>query len=54
MSPLPDQEAWNRDAFSLHWEGLNLSAFPPFALIPHVLVRIRDFQHVQIMLVAPL
>ena len=54
VSPLPDQAAWKQDAFFFLWEGLDLYAFPPFALIHRVLVRVRDSQCVRMTLVAPL
>ena len=54
VSLLLDQAAWKRDAFSFPWEGLNLYAFPPFALIHRVLVRVRDLQCVRMTMVAPL
>ncbi|MPC54371.1 hypothetical protein E2C01_048282 [Portunus trituberculatus] len=54
VSPLPDQEAWRQDAFSFSWDGLDLYAFPPFALIRRVLVRVCESQAVHMTLVAPL
>ena len=54
VSPLPDQGAWRQDAFSFQWMGLDLYAFPPFALIRRVLVRVRETQCVRVALVAPL
>ena len=54
VSPLPDPKAWRRDAFSFLWEGLDLYAFPPFALLRSVLVRVRDSRCVRVTLVAPL
>ena len=54
VSPLADQTAWKREAFSFPWEGLVLYAFPSFALICRVLVRVQDSQCVRMTLVAPL
>lgn len=54
VSPLPDQRAWRQDAFSFQWDGLDLYAFPPFALIRRVLVRVRETRCVRMTLVAPL
>ena len=33
----PDPEAYRVDAFALHWEGLELYAFPPFNVLTRVL-----------------
>ncbi|MPC84332.1 hypothetical protein E2C01_079069 [Portunus trituberculatus] len=46
VSPLPDQGAWRQDAFSFPCDGLDLYAFPPFALIRRVLVRVCESQAV--------
>ena len=54
VSPLPDPMAWKRDAFSFPWEELDLYAFPPFALLRRVLIRVRDTRRVRVTLVAPL
>ncbi|MPC41874.1 hypothetical protein E2C01_035480 [Portunus trituberculatus] len=48
------QGAWRQDAFSFLWDGVDLYAFPPFALIRRVLVRVRESQAVRMTLVAPL
>ena len=53
VSPLPDPRAWKEDAFSFQWEGLDLYAFPPFALIRRVLIRIRETKCVRVTLIAP-
>ena len=53
VSPLPDPGAWKEDAFAFQWEGLDMYAFPPFALIRRVLVRVRDASCVRMTLIAP-
>jgi hypothetical protein len=52
VSPLPDVQAWRQDALSFPWTGLWGYAFPPFALIPEVLQKVRDHP-CEIILVAP-
>ena len=41
VSWLPDPDAFACDAFSLRWHNFNGNAFPPFSLIPRVLVHAR-------------
>jgi hypothetical protein len=54
VSPFPDQEALAADALSFPWDfqGL-LYAFPPAALLPAVLRKIREEQIPLILLIAP-
>ncbi|VEN60618.1 unnamed protein product [Callosobruchus maculatus] len=40
ISWLRDPEAYNVDAFTLHWQGMAFYAFPPFSLILKVLQKI--------------
>ena len=44
--------AWAVDALSLSWDGLEAYAFPPFALIHRVLLKIRE-SRTRVLLVAP-
>ena len=52
VSPVPDPLAWAVDALSFSWKGLFLYAFPPFALIPKVLLKVEVDQPVML-LIAP-
>ena len=45
--------AWAVDALSLSWDGLDAYAFPPFAIIHRVLLKIRA-SRTRVLLVAPL
>ena len=47
-----DPRAWRTDAFSFRWEGFRGYAFPPIALIPKVLLKVRQDQAFLI-LIAP-
>jgi len=47
-----DPAAWRIDAFSFRWTGLRAYAFPPFALIPRVLRKIRE-DKAWVLLIAP-
>ena len=49
----PDPEAWAVDAFTLHWGGKLLYAFPPFSLLHRVLCKWQRDQ-AEGLLVAPL
>jgi hypothetical protein len=53
VSPVPDPQAWVVDAFSLSWEGLDVYAFPPLALIGRVLAKVESDKP-RMVLVAPL
>ena len=53
VSPVPDDLAWAVDAFSLSWKGLEVYAFPPFALLPRVLRKAEE-DAPRMILVAPL
>ncbi|MPC82885.1 hypothetical protein E2C01_077571 [Portunus trituberculatus] len=44
--------AWRQDVFSFLWDDLDLYAFPPFALIRCVLVRVRKSRTVRMTQVA--
>jgi ribonuclease HI len=52
VSPLPDEQAWKQDALSFPWTGLWAYAFPPFALMPIVLQKMREHP-CELILVAP-
>ena len=47
-----DPKAWKVDAFSFHWGGIQGYAFPPIALIPRILRKIRE-DRASIILIAP-
>lgn len=51
-SRVQDPGAWALDAFSISWRGIQAYAFPPIALIPRVLRKIREDKAV-VLLVAP-
>ena len=53
-SLVPDPMAVMEDAFMHPWDGLEVYAFPPFALIRRVLSRLRSSQSCRMILVAPL
>lgn len=53
VSPVPDEEAWEVDALSLSWTGLDAYAFPPFSLIPRVLQKAR-VEGPRLVLIAPM
>lgn len=52
ISPFPDPEAYAVDAFSVTWSDLWGYAFPPFALIPLLLRKVR-LDQAELILVAP-
>lgn len=52
VSPVPDQRAWKVDALAHQWTGWWGYAFPPFALIPTVLRKVR-LEHATVLLIAP-
>ena len=53
VSPVPDQAAWAVDTLNLHWETLNVYAFPPFSLLGKVLSKVRDQGCRRMILIAP-
>ena len=53
-SLVPDPMAVMEDAFMHPWDGLEVYAFPPFALIRQVLNRLMGSQYCRMILVAPL
>ena len=52
VSPIPDDRALAIDALSMNWDRIHAYAFPPFALIPAIISKIRQHQ-CKIVLVAP-
>ncbi|XP_046542522.1 uncharacterized protein LOC124252889 [Haliotis rubra] len=53
VSPIPDPLAWDLDALAIPWEDLNAYAFPPVALLPLILVKLRATQRMTLLLVVP-
>ena len=53
-SLVPDPQAVFEDAFRHPWDGLDLYAFPPFALVGRVIARVQQSSRVAMTLVAPL
>ncbi|MEW8547329.1 MAG: reverse transcriptase domain-containing protein [Candidatus Thiodiazotropha sp.] len=52
VSPIPDDRALAIDALSMNWDGIHAYAFPPFALIPAIINKVRQHQ-CKIVLIAP-
>ena len=53
FSPYRDPQAAGTDAFLQSWDGLQAYAFPPFAIIPRVLAKLRESRGTELTLVAP-
>ena len=53
FSPLNDPLAAGTDAFLQNWDGLQAYAFPPFALVRQVLVKLRSCKGMELTLIAP-
>ena len=53
-SLVPDPMAAMEDAFMHPWDGLEVYAFPPFALLSGVLNRLMGSSRCRMILVAPL
>ena len=53
FSPYGDPQSAGMDAFLQSWDGLQAYAFPPFAIIPRVLVKFRESRRTELTLVAP-
>ena len=53
VSPIPDPLAWAVDAFSLPWEDLDVSAFPPVDISGKVVEKLQDHSCYRIILIAP-
>ena len=51
-SPVPDQNAWNIDALNISWSSLVAYAYPPTALLPKVIQKVRQYNCLLI-LIAP-
>ena len=43
VSPVPDQNAWNIDALDISWSSLVAYAYPPTALLPKVIQKVRQY-----------
>ena len=52
VSPVPDQNAWNIDGLNISWSSLVAYAYPPTALLPKVVQKVRQYNCLLI-LVAP-
>ena len=52
FSPYRDPQSAGTDAFFQSWDGLQVYAFPPFAIIPRVLVKLRESRGTKLTLVA--
>ncbi len=52
VSPVPDSQAWEIDALSLCWDGLDAYAYPPTPIISHVLQKFREAKQCRVLLVA--
>ena len=53
-SPFPDESAWAVDALSAAWDDFQLAyAFPPQAIVPKVLQKIRESKGSTFVIVAP-
>ena len=53
FSPVLDPQSVGTDAMLQPWDGLEVYAFPPFALIHQVLRKLRQSHRVQMTLIAP-
>ena len=51
--PYRDPQSAGTDAFLQSWDGLQAYAFPPFAIIPRVLAKLRESRGTELTLVAP-
>ena len=52
VAPFLDPQAWKIDAMTFSWSGLWAYAFPPTALIPKILHKIRE-ENVEVIMIAP-
>ncbi len=53
VSPIPDPLAFHHDSLALNWDGMDAYAYPPIALVPRILAKIRQ-SVCRIILIAPL
>ena len=53
FSPYRDLQSAGTDAFLQSWDSLQAYAFPPFAIIPRVLAKLRESRGTELTLVAP-
>ena len=52
-SQVPDRLAWQIDALSLPWQGLDAYAFPPVAILGLVVTKLLDQGYLRMILIAP-
>ena len=53
FSPVLDPMSAGTDAMLQNWDGLEAYAFPPFAMIPQVLAKLRQSKNTTLTLIAP-
>ena len=53
FAPVSDPMAAGTDAMLQSWDSLQAYAFPPFAMISQVLVKVRASQSLELTLIAP-
>ena len=53
FSPMYDPQSAGTDVMLQLWDGRQAYAFPPFSLLPRVLVKVRSSRGLELMLVAP-
>ena len=53
FSPYRDHQSAGTDAFLQSWDDLQAYSFPPFAIIPRVLAKLRESRGTELTLVAP-
>ena len=54
VSPVPDPQAWEVDAFSISWNNLHAYAYPPTKLLLPLLKKLEDTDSFIMILIAPL
>jgi len=53
VSPVEDPLAWETDALSISWSGLQAYAFPPPVILPQVLLKVSQSRGLRLILIAP-
>jgi len=53
VSPVPDSQAWEVDALSISWEGMNAYAYPPHQIMTQVLNKFLETRICSLLLIAP-